>query len=325
MVFPLERPRRLRGSHTLRKMVSETYLSVNDLIYPIFIVHGKNIKKEIEPMPGQFHWSVDRLDEIISEVVKAKISSVILFGIPKVKDTNASENYNENGIVQQAIREIKKQAPNLVVITDVCLCAYTEEGHCGIYDHYDDIVLNDQTLPILAKTAVSHARAGADIVAPSGMIDGMILAMREGLDEAGFVNTAILSYAVKYASAFYGPFRAACDSSPKGDRKTYQMDYRNAKEALREASLDEIEGADFLMVKPALAYMDIIYRVSQKTNLPMVAYHISGEYALVKAAAEKGWVNEKDIMLETLYGLKRAGASLIITYAAIDVANWLIE
>ncbi|TNF69963.1 MAG: porphobilinogen synthase [Gammaproteobacteria bacterium] len=323
MVFPLERPRRLRSSHTLRNMVSETVLSVNDLIYPIFVVHGNNVKNEIKPMPGQYHWSVDRLDEIIAQVVSAKVPAVILFGIPKIKDKNASENYSDDGIVQQAIKAIKKQAPNLVVITDVCLCAYTEEGHCGIYDHHHDVVLNDETLPLLAKTAISHAQAGADIVAPSGMIDGMIQAMREGLDKVGFVDTAIMSYAVKYASAFYGPFRAACDSSPKGDRKTYQMDFRNAKEALREASLDEIEGADFLMVKPALAYMDIIYRVSEVTNLPMVAYHISGEYALVKAAAEKGWVDEKAIMLETLYGLKRAGAKLIITYAAIDVANWI--
>lgn len=323
MSFPLHRPRRLRNNLALRDMVSETTLSVNDLIYPIFVVHGENIKREITPMPGQYHWSVDQLDEIITKVLKAKVPAVMLFGLPKVKDKKASENYDENGIVQQAIRKIKTIAPDLLVITDVCLCAYTEDGHCGIYDQVNDTILNDETLEILGKTAVSHAKAGADMVAPSGMMDGMILAMRQALDNADFQSTLIMSYSIKYASAFYGPFRSACDSSPKGDRKTYQMDFRNAKEALKEAKYDEAEGADFLMVKPALSYMDIIYRASESTNLPMVAYHISGEYSMVKAASEKGWINEEAVILETLYSFKRAGASLIITYSALDIADKL--
>lgn len=323
MAFPTQRPRRLRINRQVREMVAETTLSVTDLIYPIFVVHGEDKKLEIAPMPGQYHWSVDRLDEIIQEVLNAEIPAVLLFGIPKIKDALASENYDDSGIVQQAIRKIKKLAPHLIVITDICLCAYTTDGHCGIYDHQSGEILNDPTLAILAKTAVSHAKAGADIVAPSGMMDGMIDVMRTGLDQEGFENTAIMSYAVKYASAFYGPFRSACDSSPKGDRKTYQMDYRNVNEALKEARLDEEEGCDFLMVKPALCYMDVIYRVSQETNLPMVAYHISGEYASVKAASEKGLLDEKQTVLEILYSLKRAGAKLIITYDALNAAKWL--
>ncbi|MCF6807350.1 porphobilinogen synthase [Thiotrichales bacterium 19S9-12] len=323
MDFLTSRPRRLRTNKNIRAMVAETYLSVDDLIYPLFIVPGKGIKKEISSMPGQYHYSTDLLGEIIERVINAKVRAVIVFGLPSKKDTKATENYHDNGIVQQAIRKIKQIAPDLTVITDVCLCAYTDDGHCGIYHERSDTILNDETLPLLAKTAVSHAKAGADIVAPSGMMDGMISVMREELDQAGYTNTAIMSYSVKYASAFYGPFRDACDSSPKGDRKTYQMDFRNSKEALKEAEMDELEGADFLMVKPALAYMDIIYRVAEETNLPMVAYHVSGEYAMLKAASEKGWVNEKEVLLETLYGFKRAGANLIITYAALDVAHWL--
>ncbi|QIV95762.1 porphobilinogen synthase [Allofrancisella inopinata] len=322
MSFPISRPRRLRTSQNLRDMVAETSLSVDDLMYPIFVVHGQGIKKEISSMPNQYHWSVDRLDELVEQVTKAGIKSIMIFGVPKTKDLVSSENYDPNGITQQAIRKIKQLAPELVVATDVCMCSFTPHGHCGILDQ-NEYVGNDKTLEILQKTAISHAQAGADIVAPSGMMDGMIIAMRQALDDKGFETVAIMSYSVKYASAFYGPFRSACDSSLKGDRKTYQMDYRNKKEAIREAIADIEQGADFIMVKPALSYLDIINELSHVVDLPIAAYHVSGEYAMIKAAAKAGLVDEKAITIETLTSMKRAGAKVILTYTALDVASWV--
>ncbi|KEI35582.1 porphobilinogen synthase [Francisella sp. W12-1067] len=322
MSFPISRPRRLRTSQNLRDMVAETSLSVNDLMYPIFVVHGQNIKKEISSMPNQYHWSVDRLGELVEQVTTAGIKSIMIFGVPKTKDLVSSENYDPNGITQQAIKKIKQLAPELVVATDVCMCSFTPHGHCGILDQ-NEYVDNDKTLEILQKTAVSHAQAGADVVAPSGMMDGMIIAMRQALDEANFETVAIMSYSVKYASAFYGPFRSACDSSLKGDRKTYQMDYRNKKEAIREAIADIEQGADFIMVKPALSYLDIINELSHIVDLPIAAYHVSGEYAMIKAAAQAGLVDEKAITIETLTSMKRSGAKIILTYTALDVASWI--
>lgn len=322
MSFPISRPRRLRVTQAFRDMVAETNLNIDDLMYPIFVVHGNGIKKEISSMPNQYHWSVDMLDELIEQVVKSGIKSLMIFGVPKTKDLISSENYDPNGITQQAIRKIKQLAPELVVATDVCMCSFTPHGHCGILDEHD-YVDNDQTLEILQKTAISHAQAGADIVAPSGMMDGMIIAMRQALDELGFETVSIMSYSVKYASAYYGPFRSACSSSLKGDRKTYQMDYRNKKEAIREALADVEQGADFIMVKPALSYLDIINELSHIIELPIAAYHVSGEYAMIKAAANAGLVDEKAITIETLTSMKRAGAKIILTYTALDVANWI--
>lgn len=322
MSFPITRPRRLRRSQALRDMVAEFTLSTDDLMYPIFVVHGNNIKKEISSMPNQYHWSVDRLNELVDQVVSVGIKSLMIFGIPKIKDHLSAENYATNGITQQAIRKIKELAPELVLATDVCMCSFTEHGHCGILDNNENVD-NDKTLEILQKTAVSHAQAGADIVAPSGMMDGMIIAMREALDNADFKEIAIMSYSVKYASAYYGPFRSACDSSLKGDRKTYQMDYRNKKEAIREAIEDVEQGADFIMVKPALSYLDIVNELSHVVELPIAAYHVSGEYAMIKAAAKAGLVDEKAITIETLTSMKRAGAKIILTYTALDVASWI--
>ncbi|GMN90080.1 porphobilinogen synthase [Francisella sciaenopsi] len=322
MSFPISRPRRLRVTQAFRDMVAETNLNIDDLMYPIFVVHGNGIKKEISSMPNQYHWSVDMLDELVEQVVKSGIKSLMIFGVPKTKDLISSENYDPNGITQQAIRKIKQLAPELVIATDVCMCSFTPHGHCGILDEHD-YVDNDQTLEILQKTAVSHAQAGADIVAPSGMMDGMIIAMRQALDESGFETVSIMSYSVKYASAYYGPFRSACSSSLKGDRKTYQMDYRNKKEAIREALADVEQGADFIMVKPALSYLDIINELSHIIELPIAAYHVSGEYAMIKAAAKAGLVDEKAITIETLTSMKRAGAKIILTYTALDVASWL--
>ncbi|MBK2267909.1 porphobilinogen synthase [Francisella philomiragia] len=322
MSFPISRPRRLRVTQAFRDMVAETNLNIDDLMYPIFVVHGNGIKKEISSMPNQYHWSVDMLDELVEQVVKSGIKSLMIFGVPKTKDLISSENYDPNGITQQAIRKIKELAPELVVATDVCMCSFTPHGHCGILDEHD-YVDNDQTLEILQKTAISHAQAGADIVAPSGMMDGMIIAMRQALDESGFETVSIMSYSVKYASAYYGPFRSACSSSLKGDRKTYQMDYRNKKEAIREALADVEQGADFIMVKPALSYLDIINELSHIIELPIAAYHVSGEYAMIKAAANAGLVDEKAITIETLTSMKRAGAKIILTYTALDVASWL--
>ncbi|MDC0534377.1 porphobilinogen synthase [Francisellaceae bacterium] len=318
------RPRRLRHSPAIREMLESVKLNPADFIYPLFVVEGNNIKQEISSLPGQYRWSIDRLPEIIEQVVNAKVKSVMIFGIPEYKDTIGSENFRDDAITQQAIRKIKEIDDSLVIFTDVCLCSFTDHGHCGIVN--DHIIENDATLEILQKTAVSHAKAGAHYVAPSGMMDGMIASMRDALDETGFENVGILSYAVKYASAFYGPFREACSSSLKGDRKSYQMNYLNdSREALKEANLDEAEGADMLMVKPGLAYLDIIKEVSQQSYLPIAAYNVSGEYAMVKAAAQNGWVDEQSIVLESLSSMKRAGADIILTYHALDASKWLSE
>jgi porphobilinogen synthase len=319
-----DRHRRLRQTANMRALVRETHLHVDDLIYPVFAIEGEQVKQEVPSMPGVFQLSLDYLAEEIQEVVNLGIKAVIVFGVPAKKDEIGSEAYNDHGIVQKAIAMIKEKFPELVVIADTCLCQYTSHGHCGIVDNGQ--ILNDPTLDLLAKTAVSQAKAGADIIAPSNMMDGFVAAIRYGLDEAGFEHVPIMSYAVKYASAFYGPFRDAAHSSPKfGDRKTYQMDPANRLEALREAESDLNEGADFLIVKPALSYLDIIRDVKNQFNVPVVAYNVSGEYSMVKAAAQNGWINEKDIVLEKLTSMKRAGADLILTYHAKDVARWLME
>lgn len=318
------RPRRLRTTPGLRRMVRETELNPADFIYPIFVTHGRNIRQPIASMPGIAQLSVDEAVREAEKTAELNIPAVLLFGLPAAKDPIGEENFATDGIVQQAIRAIKHEFPEMVVITDVCLCEYTDHGHCGLLDDHGH-VLNDETLPILADAAISHAEAGADVVAPSGMMDGMVAAIRVGLDAAGFSNLPIMSYAVKYASAFYGPFRDAADGAPKfGDRKTHQMDPANGREALREAALDVAEGADFLMVKPALAYLDIIRQLRDKfPELPLAAYNVSGEYAMLKAAAANGWLDEERAVLETLIGIKRAGADLIITYHALAAAAWL--
>lgn len=324
MKWQFDRHRRLRQSANLRAMVRETHLHVDDFIYPIFVIEGENVKQEIPSMPGIYQFSLDRLNEEVAEAVSLGIKSIIVFGIPAEKDEIGSQAYCEHGIVQQAIRQIKQTYPELVVIADTCLCEYTSHGHCGVVEN--EQVLNDPSLELLVKTAVSQAKAGADIIAPSNMMDGFVTAIRHGLDEAGFAHVPIMSYAVKYASAFYGPFRDAANSAPQfGDRKTYQMDPANRLEAFREAESDVHEGADFIMVKPALAYLDIIRDMKNHFHLPIVAYNVSGEYAMVKAAAQNGWVNEKQIVMEMLIGMKRAGADLILTYFAKDVARWLQE
>jgi porphobilinogen synthase len=327
----LIRPRRLRQNPALRAMVRETELKASDFIYPLFVRHGQKVKNEIGSMPGVFQWSPDLLAGEIESIAKLGIPAVLLFGLPAEKDAIGSENFAPDGIVQQAIRVIKAAVPEMIVVTDVCLCEYTDHGHCGILNHGDQphlpegYVLNDETLDVLAQVAVSHAEAGADIVAPSGMMDGMVGAIRAGLDESGFDHLAILSYSTKYASSFYGPFREAADGAPKfGDRKTHQMDPANAREALRETALDVAEGADMLMVKPALPYLDIIRQThDQFPELPLVAYNVSGEYAMIKAAAAKGWLDEERATMEALTGIKRAGADLIITYHAKDAVGWL--
>ncbi len=320
-----QRHRRLRHTAGIRSMVKETYLHKEDLIYPIFVMDGENIKNPVASMPGIFQFSLDRLEEEIDEVVSLGIPSVILFGIPAEKDAVGTQAYHDHGIVQKAIRLIKERHPQLMVIADTCLCEFTDHGHCGVVDENEQI-LNDPSLDLLAKTAISQAQAGADIIAPSNMMDGFVAAIRVGLDNAGFQHIPIMSYAVKYASAYYGPFREAADGAPKfGDRKTYQMDYSNRTEAMREAASDVEEGADFLIVKPALSYLDIIRDVKNNFDLPIVAYNVSGEYAMVKAAAINGWINEKETVLETLTGMKRAGADIILTYHAKDVARWLEE
>ena len=314
-------------------MLRETILTPKDFIYPLFVRHGEGIKEEISSMPGQFQWSVDQLSAEVISIAELGIPAVILFGIPEEKDSIGLENFAPEGIIQQAIRAIKAAVPEMVVITDVCLCEYTDHGHCGVLNLGDDqskqlpegYVLNDPTLEILGKVAVSHADAGADIVAPSGMMDGMVAAIRSALDGEGFEHIPILSYAVKYASAFYGPFRDAADGAPKfGDRKSHQMDPANSREALREAALDVAEGADMLMVKPGLPYLDIIRQVRDAFGeLPIAAYNVSGEYAMIKAAAANGWVDEEKVVMETLTAFKRAGCDLVITYHAKDAAAWL--
>lgn len=333
--FPISRPRRLRMTPALRGMLHETVLSPRDFIYPMFVRHGVTIRDEIRSMPGQYQWSVDLLPKQAEEIARSGIPAVILFGIPEQKDPIGVENYTPEGIIQQAIRQIKGAVPELVVVSDVCLCEYTDHGHCGVLNTGDGnhahlpegYVLNDPTLEVLGKVAVSHAEAGADIVAPSGMMDGMVKTIRGALDGAGFEHIPILSYAVKYASSYYGPFREAAQGAPKfGDRKSHQMDPANAREALREAALDVSEGADMLMVKPALPYLDIIYRVHEAfPELPIAAYNVSGEYAMLKAAAANGWIDERNAVLEALTAIKRSGADLIITYHAIEAAQWLAD
>ncbi|MCL1632899.1 porphobilinogen synthase [Sporolactobacillus sp. CPB3-1] len=320
-----DRHRRLRRTDAIRNMVRETFIQPTDFIYPIFVTEeGKNIRTEIASMPNVFQYSIDRLDEELKEVTELGIPSVIFFGIPKEKDAVGSGAYDDQGIVQQAIRLTKEKYPELVVIADTCMCEYTDHGHCGII--HDGDVDNDESLVYLAKTAVSQARAGADIIAPSNMMDGFVAAIRQALDESGFSQIPIMSYAVKYASAFFGPFRDAAESAPKfGNRKTYQMDPANRREAIREAESDVQEGADFIIVKPALPYLDVLRDVRNHVNLPLVAYNVSGEYAMVKAAAQNGWINEKAIVLESLTAMKRAGADLIITYHAKDAIRWLRE
>ncbi len=322
---PSRRPRRLRRTGALRALVRETALAVDDLIQPLFVVHGREVQHEIPSLPGVQHHSVDgSLDRAADALVQAGIGAVILFGLPARKDPIGEENFADDGIVQQALRRLRARHPDLLLLTDVCCCEYTSHGHCGVLR--GEAVDNDATLDILARVAVSHAAAGADIVAPSAMMDGQVAAIRSGLDAAAHPDTAILSYAVKFASAFYGPFREAADSTPAfGDRRGYQMDPANQREALREAALDEAEGADLLMVKPALAYLDIIHAVRAATTLPLVTYNVSGEYAMVKAAAERGWIDERRVVLESLTGMRRAGADAIITYHARDVARWLRE
>jgi porphobilinogen synthase len=323
MEFPYLRLRRLRKSQTIRDMVRETHLSVKDFIYPLFVVHGKNKKEEIKSMPGIFRYSVDRIMEEVDELYELGIPAVILFGIPSHKDEQGSSALRDDGEVQQAVRRIKKKYPDMVVITDVCLCEYTSHGHCGILTKKGDVD-NDATLEVLAEEALSHARAGADIVAPSDMMDGRVLAIREKLDENGYEHIPILSYSVKYASAFYGPFRDAAESTPAfGDRRSYQMDPGNAKEAIREATLDINEGADMIMVKPALSYLDIISLLADEFPYPIVAYNVSGEYSMVKAAGKLGWIDENRVMMEILLSIKRAGADLIITYHAKEAAKLL--
>ncbi|WP_418818101.1 porphobilinogen synthase [Pseudoruminococcus massiliensis] len=320
----MKRFRRLRASENLRSMVRETRISKSDLIYPVFVVEGENIKNPVESMPNVYQYSLDRMDEILNEVEKSGISGILIFGVPKHKDEYATEAYNDNGITQQAVRYIKKNYPSLIIIADVCLCEYTSHGHCGVV--CGEKILNDETLPLLSKMAVSLAKAGADIIAPSDMMDGRVSAIRNALDENGFIDTPILSYSAKFASAYYSPFRDAAESAPEfGDRKTYQMDYANGREALREIADDISEGADMVMVKPALAYLDIIKSAREKFDLPLVAYNVSGEYAMVKAAAQNGWIDEKKIVSENMIAIKRAGADIIITYHALDVAKWIDE
>lgn len=364
------RPRRLRRSENLRRLVRETALTVEDLVYPLYVVHGRDVKEEIPSMPGVFHWSLDLLPAEVEEIAKLEIPAVMLFGLPARKDEWGSEDYDERGIVQQAIRVIKRVVPNLVVMSDVCMCQYTSHGHCGVvkvtsdeekvtsdkwqvasdepwhlssFDYAQDRpvtsamspvtsalsrvtpeVLNDETLEYLARIAVSHAAAGADIVAPSGMMDGQVGTIRRALDAAGYSNVAILAYSAKYASGFYGPFREAAESAPRfGDRRAYQMDPPNAREALREIALDIAESADMVMVKPALAYLDVIARARERFDIPLAAYNVSGEYAMIKAAARNGWLDERRVVMELLTGIKRAGADFISSYHAKDVAGWL--
>jgi len=320
MLFPDYRPRRLRQKEAFRRMIRETQLSVNDLIMPLFVVEGKDIQDPIESLPGQFHFSVDNLVKKALEVFELGIPAVIIFGLPGKKDPLGTQAYAKTGIVQKAVTEIKNKVPDLAVITDVCLCAYTDHGHCGVV--HDNIIDNDASLDLIARTALSHARAGADMVAPSDMMDGRVAEIRNLLDENNYSHIPIMSYAAKYCSAFYGPFREAADSAPQfGDRSSYQMDPANALEAIRETNMDVEEGADIIMVKPAMPYLDIISRLRDEFDLPMAAYHVSGEYAMIKAAEEKGWVDGPKVMMEALTAIKRAGADMILTYFSMDAAR----
>ncbi|KAF0152437.1 MAG: porphobilinogen synthase [Ignavibacteria bacterium] len=321
-VYPEKRLRRLRYNSTVRDMIRETVLTKHDFIYPLFVVPGNGIKKEVKSMPGVFQMSIDVLVQECKEVELLGIPAVILFGIPEHKDEIGSGAYDTNGIIQQAVRSIKKESKKLVVITDVCLCEYTSHGHCGVLD--GERILNDETVELLVKEAVSHAEAGADIIAPSDMMDGRIAAIRKALDEKGFFEIPIMSYAVKYASGYYGPFRDAAESTPAfGDRRSHQMDIANTNEAMREAESDIEEGADIIMVKPAGAYLDIIWRVKEKLQMPTAAYQVSGEYAMIKAAGKNNWIDEQRVMIESLMAIKRAGADMILTYFAKDAAKYL--
>jgi porphobilinogen synthase len=320
----MNRTRRLRKTENIRRLVRENKLTIDDLIYPLFIEEGENIETEIVSMPGIKRFSLDRISKELDEVVDLDIPAVLLFGIPNEKDEVGSETWNDDGIMQRAVRFIKKNYPSLYVITDVCFCEYTSHGHCGVI--HDNDVDNDATLPNIAKQVISHAKAGVDMVAPSGMMDGMIETIREALDNTGFPNLPIMSYAVKYSSAFYGPFRDAADSAPTfGDRRTYQMDPSNRDEGMREATFDDQEGADILMVKPALSYLDIIRDLKNNFDRPIACYNVSGEYAMIKAAAEKGWIDGERVMMESLLSMKRAGADIIITYFAKEVAKLLLK
>ena len=318
----VKRPRRLRLNQNIRDMVRETSLNVKDLIYPYFVVEGENVKEEIEAMPKVFHFSIDKLVKDVKETYELGIPAILLFGIPSSKDEVGSQAYASSGIVQRAVRAIKEAIPSMIVITDVCLCEYTSHGHCGVVEN--GYVDNDKTLELIAKTALSHAKAGADMVAPSDMMDGRVGCIRQILDSEGYVTVPIMAYSAKYASGFYGPFREAAQSAPQfGDRRSYQMDPANSDEALREIALDIEEGADIVMVKPALAYLDIIRRAKDSFKVPLATYNVSGEYSMIKAAALKGWLDEKVVALESLTSMKRAGADMIITYFAKDAAKWL--
>lgn len=330
MTYPITRHRRLRATAALRSLVQETALRPEDFIAPIFIAQGKGVRQEIASMPGVFNWSLDTMEEELSQLVSLGIKAVLVFGVPHAEEKDAAGAcaYDDDGVVQQGIRFIKQRYPELLVVADTCLCEFTDHGHCGVVHKEGEtaVVDNDESLKLLVKTAVSQAQAGADIIAPSNMMDGFVSAIRRGLDEAGFSDIPIMSYAVKYASAYYGPFRDAAQSAPQfGDRKSYQMDPANAREALREARSDAEEGADFLMVKPGVAYLDIVRSLRDRFDLPLVVYQVSGEYSMIKAAAINGWIDERAIVLETLLGMKRAGADLIITYFAKDAVRWLQE
>ncbi|MBI5183954.1 MAG: porphobilinogen synthase [Nitrospinae bacterium] len=322
MPFPINRPRRLRKNENIRRLVRETRLSIDDFIYPLFVKFGKGVKEEIPSMPGNYRYSVDMVVDEVKEARSLGIPAIILFGIPEKKDEVGSEAYNPKGVVQEAVRAIKKDVPDILVITDVCIDEYTSHGHCGLVKGNE--IVNDATLHILSKMALTHVKAGADMVAPSDMMDGRVRVIREILDKNGYTDIPIMSYAAKYASAFYGPFRDAADSTPKfGDRKSYQMDPSNSDEAIREIELDIEEGADIIMVKPALPYLDIIYRVKQEFDVPIAAYNVSGEFSMIKAASEKGWIDGEKGMIEALISIKRAGADMILTYFAIEVARFL--
>lgn len=322
MTFPTHRPRRLRRNEAMRNLVREKRLSTAGLVYPMFVCPGNGVRREVSSMPGVAQQSVDKLVEEVREVAGLGIPAVILFGLPEHKDEMGTEGYAASGVVQRAIEAIRKAQPELLVITDVCLCEYTRHGHCGVIE--DKKIANDRTLELLAEMALSHARAGAHIVAPSDMMDGRVAAIRKRLDANGFADTAILSYAAKYCSGFYGPFREAAQSAPQfGDRASYQMDPANAREALKEVALDLEEGADMIMVKPALPYLDVVHRVREAFDVPVAAYNVSGEYAMVKAAAQNGWIDEKRVVLEIMTSIQRAGATIILTYHAKDVARWL--
>ena len=320
--FPIYRPRRLRANENLRRLVRETQLSVDDLIYPMFVVHGIDVASEIPSMPGCYQYSVDRLVREVKELAALRIPGVLLFGIPESKDSIGSEAYADDGIIQRAVRAVKDAVPELLVMTDVCLCEYTDHGHCGVI--HEGTVLNDPTLDLLVKESLSHVRAGVDVIAPSDMMDGRVGAIRQALDENGYDQIPIMAYSAKYASAFYGPFREAAESAPQfGDRRAYQMDPPNVEEALREVALDIEEGADILMVKPALAYLDVLSQVKAHFQVPVAAYNVSGEYSMIKAAGQNGWIDENRVALELLTSIKRAGADIILTYFAKSVVEWL--